>query len=109
MQMIHNCIVLLKAESTSTQSDAVNAMERCIKAIGSWMIIDKLHLNDTKTEFMIIGTRQQLAKVNIDGLCVGESYLAPVTSVRNLGSWFDENMNMVTHINKICKAASFHQ
>jgi len=57
---------------------------------------------------MIMGTRQQLAKVNIDGLCVGESYIAPVTSARNLGSWFDKNINMVTHIKNIYKAATFH-
>ena len=49
------------------------------------MIKDELPLNDNKTEFMIIGTREQLAKVNIDGLSVGESIIAPVTSVRNLG------------------------
>ena len=56
---------------------------------------------------MIIGIKKQLAKVNIDGLSVGESIIAPVTSVRNLGSWFDQNLS-VPHINKICKAASFH-
>ena len=62
------------------------------------MIEDKLCLNDSKTEFMIIGARQQLAKVNIDQLCVGESGIVPVTSVKNLGSWFDKNMSMTTHI-----------
>ena len=72
------------------------------------MIKDKLRLNNSKTEFMIIGTRKQLAKMNIDGLSVGESSIAPVTSVRNLGSWFDQNLSMIPHINKICKAASFH-
>ena len=57
---------------------------------------------------MIIDTRKQLAKVNIDGLSVGESIIAPVTSVRNLGSWFDQNLSMTPHTNNICKAASFH-
>ena len=56
---------------------------------------------------MIVGTRQQLVKVKIDQLCVGESSIVPVT-VKNLGSWFDENMSMTTHITKVCKAASFH-
>ena len=42
---------------------------------------------------MIIGTRKQLAEVNIDGLSVGESSIAPVTSVRKLGSWFDQNLH----------------
>ena len=65
-------------------------------------------MNDSKTEFMIIGTRKLLTKVNIDGLTVGESNIVPVTSVRNLGSWFDQNLSMIPHINKICKAASFH-
>ena len=83
-------------------------MEQCIQAIRSWMIKDKPRLNDNKTELMIIGTREQLAKVNVDGLSVGESIIAPVTSVGNLGSWFDQNLSMIPHINKICKAASFH-
>ena len=34
--------------------------------------------------------------------------IAQVTSVENLGSWFKENGIMVTHINQLCKAASFH-
>ena len=32
-------------------------------AIRCWMIKDKLCLNDNKTEFIIIGNKQQLAKV----------------------------------------------
>ena len=60
------------------------------------------------TEFMITGTKKQLTKVNIDGLTVGENNIVPITSVRNLGSWFDQNLSMIPHINKICKAASFH-
>ena len=70
------------------------------------MIKDKLRLND-KMEFMIIGTRKQVAKVNIDGLSVGESIIAPLTSVRNLELWFDWTLSMKLH-NKICTAASFH-
>ena len=71
------------------------------------MIKDELRLNDNKTEFMIIGTRKQLVKVNIDGLTVGDSIIAPVTLVGNLGSWFDQDLKMTPHINKICKATSF--
>ena len=37
------------------------------------MLQDRLKLNDDKTEFIVIGTRQQLAKVNVDSLQVGES------------------------------------
>ena len=83
-------------------------MERCISAIRCWMIKEKLKVNDSKTEFILIGTRQQLAKVDIKGLVVGDATISPVTAVKNLGSWFDENMNMGCHINKMCKTLLFH-
>ena len=41
-------------------------MTNCIEDVRHWMISDRLMINDDKTEFMIIGTRQQLAKVEID-------------------------------------------
>ena len=50
--------------------------------------MDKLKLNDDKTEFKLIGTKQQLFKVNIDCLTVGSIDVAPVTVARNLGTWF---------------------
>ena len=48
------------------------------------MISDNLMLNDEKTEFLIIGTRQQLAKVNINCIRVGSTDVCPVTVARNL-------------------------
>ena len=41
-------------------------MEACVEDLRRWMIKDKLMLNDDKTEFVLIGTKQQLAKVCID-------------------------------------------
>ena len=58
------------------------------------MLNDKLKLNDEKTEFMIIGTSQQLAKVSINSLRVGTATITPVSSARNLGSWFDSKLMM---------------
>ena len=72
------------------------------------MVQDKLRLNDAKTEFLIIGTRAQLNKVTISDLQVGEVKVSAVYSVRNLGAWFDANMNMTTHINSICQDIYYH-
>lgn len=57
------------------------------------MIIDKLMLNDNKTEFMVIGTWHQLGKVNMKQLTVGEVTIMPVNQARNLGVHFDHNMD----------------
>ena len=73
------------------------------------MISDNLMLNDDKTEFLIIGTyRQQLAKVNINCIRVVSTDVCPVTVARNLGSWFDEQLTMTTHISKLCGVAFYH-
>ena len=72
------------------------------------MLTDKLKLNDGKTEFMLIGTKQQLSKVNIDSLTVGSIDVAPVTVARNLGAWFDSNLNLQEQIHKTCKSGVFH-
>ena len=69
------------------------------------MITHRLKINDSKTEFLIIGSRQQLSKVSIDSITIGASSVQPVSSVRNLGAWFDENLSMTTHVGKVCSKA----
>ena len=46
------------------------------------MISDNLMLNDDKTELLNIGTRQQLAKVNISCIRAGSTDVCPVTVAR---------------------------
>ena len=72
------------------------------------MIADRLKLNDDKTEFMIIGTRAQLDKVNVCEIVVGQAKVPAVMIVRNLGTWLDTNFTMSAHINETCQAAIYH-
>ena len=90
------------------QDVALARMESCIDDIRNWMLNEKLKLSDDKTEFLIIGTSQQLAKVIISSLCVGNSAITPVSSARNLGSWFDAKLTMATHITRTCNSASYY-
>ena len=60
------------------------------------MIRDQLKLNDDKTEFLLIGTKQQLEKVNFSSNTVGDALIEPKPEVRNLESWFDSHLNMST-------------
>src|SRR6218665_3624422 len=43
----------------------VNAMNRTMEALGSWMSSNRLRLNPLKTQFILLGTRQQLAKLDM--------------------------------------------
>ena len=82
-------------------------MEKCIKAVRAWMITDKLKLNEGKTEFMIIGTRQQLKKVTVDQLLVGDMRVIPVSNVKDLGVWLDSHLKFDVHITKTCSTAYY--
>ena len=97
-----------KPNTGTSQEDALHAMEFCIEKIRCWMIHDKLLMNDGKTEFLVIGTRQQLCKLQPISISVNNSVIYPGPNIKNLGSWLDSNLNMSTHITKVCKACFFH-
>jgi len=48
-----------------------------------------------------------MLKINDCTICVGMTDIKPVSEVHNLGSWFDCNFSMSTHISKYCIAAFF--
>ena len=72
------------------------------------MIQDRLMINDDKTEFLLVGTRQQLDRLDSCSIAVGDNRISPSPCVKNLGSWFDSNLSMTDHINKACNAAFYH-
>ena len=98
----------LKPGCASSTEDAAAAMEGCINEIRAWMLCDKLKINDDKTEFVIIGTRQQLSKVHVDSFAVGDAQVSLVQSVKNLGTSIDSNMSLQVNINNICKATYYY-
>ena len=64
-------------ESTC-EAEALDAMEKCIADVRSWMINDKLMLNDDKTESLVIGTNKQLSNVSVSSIRVGDVDVIPV-------------------------------
>ena len=45
------------------ETAAVSSILSCIRDVQNWMLMDRLKLNPDNTEFLILGTRQQLEKV----------------------------------------------
>ena len=66
-----------------------------------------LKLNDSKTEFLIIVSRQQLVKVNADSVQVGASKIFSASALHNFGVWFDKNVSMEAHVVKNFSKAFF--
>ena len=90
-----------KPDDANAQDEAIRAMEDCIKDIRNWLIEGRLLLNDDQIEFLVIGARQRLNKLNPPVLHLGHHTIDPSVKVRNLGRIFDNLISMDTHINQV--------
>ena len=55
--------------------------------------------------FLLVGTCQQLAKVGVESIKVGDTDITPSSYVKNLGVHLDNHMSMDVHISKVCSKA----
>ena len=72
------------------------------------MIKNKLKINDSKTEFLVLTSsffKQQFKDLQIN---VGMTYIKPTASACNLGVIFHSHLNLESHINNVCRSAYFH-
>ena len=86
----------------------IQNLQNFVNDVRKWMLVNKLNINDSKTEFLIIGSKHQLNKITIDSIKIGDSDIKPVTSVKNLGLLIDNNLSMENHSTKTCSAAFDH-
>ena len=79
-------------------------MNEDLLTISKWLIAKELTLNMTKTEFMLIGSRQKLNTitdspvVSINGTPVNQ-----VSTSKSLGVLIDGNLTWGSHIEKLAK------
>ena len=108
MLMIHKFPShLVQTTSGARQLAVVRNMEDYIRDICFWMLNNDLKFNDDKTDFLIIGSSQQLEKLDNISIGVGDSDIHPVPLARNLCCWFDSRLSMASHIANLC-ASSFY-
>ena len=75
----------------------------------SWMNLNKLLLNPSKTEFLLIGTKQQRLKFSdLTNLSLSNDIIPVSSSACNLGFIFDFDMSFSEQINSVSKSCHFH-
>jgi hypothetical protein len=81
-------------------------MQTCIEDIRSWMSANHLKLNETKTEFLVIG------KNNLDHskhvIKIGDDIVNSTEKAKNIGAILDSNLDLTTHVNSICHSSYYH-
>ena len=83
--------------------------QRCTTVtVVSQSVSNYLKINDSKTEVILIGSKQQLAKLPDISVKVGNVNIRTADNVRNLGIIFDKNLSFETQIAAVCKKASYN-
>ena len=81
-------------------------LEACVADVRSWAILNKLMLNDNKTEIIHIKSKFRGA-YPLPTVSIGGAEIEPSSSAKNLGVVVDSTLQMKEHIRNVCKSASY--
>ena len=83
---------------------AQTSLNRDLSNIHKWLFCNKLTLNTTETEFMLIGFRQKLRTLSESlELSIDNVPIKHVSTTKSLGILIDDNMAWHGHIDKLSK------
>ena len=85
----------------SNFQSSIAHLQTVLQHISSWMSANLLTLNSSKTEFLLIGLKQQLSKIDNSSLDITHS-------ARNLGFVFDEYLTFSDQISTLSKSCYSH-
>ena len=90
---------------TSEFSATILHLQATVDLVSQWMSANLLSLNQSKTEFLLIGLPAQLPKIPDPSLLMpSNAIITPTPSARNLGVIFDSTLSMSDHISSVSKS-----
>ena len=93
--------------SGSSMEDIQLKLNNELDNLHHWLLANKLSLNVSKTEYMIIGSRQRLTQISTDPkISIGSQNISRVKETKTLGVLVDENITWKNHIEATCKTNS---
>ena len=90
------------------EDDTITIMQNSMLNIKSWMDAVKLKLNETKTEFIYFGGKQQLAKTRRDTININGKTIQHTNKIKYLGGHLDSSLTFKDHIIAKSKAATIN-
>ena len=93
--------------SSSDSDQSLGHLSSVLDQVYSWFCSNRLSVNPSKTEYLLIGTPQQRAKISNSSIYFQNLALSPSHTARNLGVIFDDNLDFKSHISSICRSSFF--
>ena len=104
---LSNCKPRMQAEDTHltyARSNLENVQFCLNEDLANWLQGNKLTLNMTKTEFMLIGSRQRLNTLTASPtIRMNNTQVSQVTATKSLGVIIDDKLDWRSHIKKLTK------
>lgn len=98
-----------KLSPTSSLPNVIIQVERCLSEVRRWMGVNKLKLNDLKTEFLLLlSPSQNHLRPESITLRIGDTEISPSSKCRNLGFMFDNTMTLHDQISNVVSAGFYH-
>src|SRR5437867_4904910 len=94
--------------SSSDSLSHLSILSSTLDSVFDWLTSNRLSVNPSKTEFLLIGTPQQRSKLTSSTLTFQGTPLSPVSSCRNLGVILDNDLSFKRHISSICSSSFYH-
>jgi len=100
---------LYRAGKISEIDNIRKELSCCIAKVKQWCSSHRLQLNALKTELQWFGSRCNLRKIAAAdlSLTVGDDVIKPVSLVRDLGVYLDDELTMKKHINRVVSSCFF--
>ena len=88
----------------------VSRPESCIADIYVWRGAKRLQLNAEKTELLWFSSASQLRQLpsQSSAVHVNQCVVKPVTVVRDLAVWFDDELSMRSHVSRVTQTCFYH-
>ena len=71
------------------------------------MQVNRLRLNPSKTEFLWCATSRRSHCISAESFTLADGNVKPVNRVCNLGAFFDSDMNMRSHVNRLVSSCYY--
>ena len=84
-------------------------VEDCTLSIRDWLAFNFLQLNPTKSEALLVGSSQQLSKINhLDTVMVAGAPIKFASNIKNLGVYIDSSLTLNHQVTQQCKTCYYH-
>jgi hypothetical protein len=91
---------------SGAEHETISYLQDSLSAIKTWMDSLVLKMNQSKTEYIQFGSRQQLQKCVYESININESVIERSAHIKFLGSYLDASLTFEKHVQVKCGIAA---